>query len=119
MEFEKEEVFKTEKILSVIIGLIASIITFGYGVYGLILGKCTLLGRGNNPIGTFVTFYGYQGRIISSVYIGAGILLFARFYIRNTKNKLLCSTLSYAGILLLIFGLCSSLFIMLAPLFKN
>ena len=116
MEFEVEEKLKNDILPMVFLGVILALIFFGYGVYSLTQGNCTLIGRGNPPIGTFVTFYGSQARLVSTIYLGIGILLFARFFLRNTNKRIFCKTLSYVGVITILFGLCSSLVIMLLPL---
>ena len=57
--------------------ILLSIILFTYGVGALIFGICHVVGRGNAPIGTIVIFYGLEARLLSSLYTGGGIMLFA------------------------------------------
>ena len=108
-----------EKVQMLVFGIALAGLSFSYGVYSLIQGSCTLLGRGNPPIGTFVTFYGIEARLLSTIYIGAGIWLFAGAFlskrIRGNKSKVL----SWVGAITLLFGLFSLVVILSSPLFQK
>jgi hypothetical protein len=109
---------KYEKVEMVLLGLILSSALFGYGVYSLIQGSCTLLGRGNPPIGTFVTFYGVEARLLSTIYIGAGTWLFAGKFLHKRHNYQQAKSLSWVGAATLLFGMCSLVVILCLPLFR-
>ncbi len=117
MDFEKETRLKNDIYFMIFIGGIFAFLSFGYGVYCLANGQCTVVGRGNPPIGTFLTLYGTDARLVSTIYIGTGILLFARFLVRNLPNVKLSRKLSWVGALTILFGLCSLVIIMLLPFF--
>jgi len=98
-----------EKVQMVLFGIILASLFFGYGFYALVQANCIIIGRGS-PIGTFVTFYGVEARLLSTIYIGAGIWLFAGCLLRNTL-------ISWIGAITLIFGLCTLIIILCLPLF--
>ncbi len=64
-----------EKVKMIFLGLILACALFVYGAYALVQASCTLIGKGNSPIGTLVTFYGTESRLLSTIYIGAGLWL--------------------------------------------
>ena len=117
MDFENEKRLKYDIYLMVLVGSIIALLAFGYGVYCLVNAQCTVVGRGNPPIGTFLTLYGTDARLVSTIYIGTGIFLFARFLVRNIPKVQLSRQLSWVGALTILFGLCSLVIIMLSPLF--
>jgi hypothetical protein len=109
---------KYEKVEMVLLGLLLSSALFGYGVYALTQASCTLLGRGNPPLGTFVTFYGVEAQLLSTIYLGAGAWLFSSKFLskRNVSQK--TKTLSWVGAVTLLFGMCSLAVILCLPLFR-
>ena len=119
MSIDVKTVPKYEKVQMAIFGIALAGLSIAYGMYSLIQGNCTLLGRGNPPIGTFVTFYGIEARLLSTIYIGAGIWLFASAFLskRNRDNK--SKVLSWVGAITLLFGLCSLVVILSLPLFQQ
>ena len=118
MEFVKEKRFKNDIYPMILLGGIVAFTILGYGLYSFFVGQCTVLGKGNQPIGTFLTLYGTDGRLVSFIYIGTGIFLFAHFLVRDIPLVKLSRFLSWVGALALLFGLCSLLIIMLLPLFS-
>lgn len=106
------------KVQMVLFGFLLAAISFGYGVYSLISGVCTVIGRGF-PVGTFVTFDGIEARFLSSIYIGLGIYLFGNFYLRHTDVFEKSIVVSWAGVLLLSVGLCSLIFILAQPVIST
>ncbi|MHC9511062.1 hypothetical protein [Kangiella sp. M94] len=92
-------------------------ILFGYGMYALIEANCTLIGRGNPPQGTFITFYGMEARLLSTIYIGAGVWMFAGKYLHKRHKRKLATSLSWLGAITLLFGLCVLVVILCLPLF--
>ncbi len=107
-----------EKVQMVLLGLVLAGALFGYGVYAFIQAACTLIGRGNPPIGTFVTFYGIEARLLSTIYIGAGIWLFSGNFLGKRRASKQASPLSWVGALTLVFGMCSLIVILCLPLFR-
>jgi hypothetical protein len=108
---------KFEKVEMVLLGLLLSSVLFGYGAYALIQASCTLLGRGNPPLGTFVTFYGIEARLLSTIYLGAGAWLFASKFLNKRHASQQAKALSWAGAVTLLFGMCSLAVILCLPLF--
>ena len=102
----------------VLLGLLLAGALFGYGLYALIQASCTLLGRGNPPIGTFVTFYGIEARLLSTIYLGAGAWLFAGKFLHKRHAYQQAKVLSWVGALTLLFGICSLAVILCLPLFR-
>jgi hypothetical protein len=102
----------------VFLGIITASVLFGYGVYALSQASCTLIGRGNTPIGTFVTFYGTEARLLSTIYIGAGLWLFAGSFLSKCQANFRNTALSWLGAMTLMFGLCSLVVILCLPLFQ-
>ncbi|MCG7874402.1 MAG: hypothetical protein JAZ11_20175 [Candidatus Thiodiazotropha lotti] len=115
MEVDKLQTF--EKVHMWLFGIALSALSFFYGVYALIQGSITLLGRGNPPIGTFVSFQGIEARFLSTIFVGAGIWLFAAFFLgkRNKPN----TALSWLGASTLLFGMCSLVVILCLPFFQQ
>lgn len=109
---------KYEKVEMVLLGLLLASTLFGYGVYALIQASCTLLGRGSPPIGTFVTFYGIEARLLSTIYIGAGVWLFAGKFLHKSHAYPQAKALSLFGALTLLFGMCSLAVILCLPFFR-
>ncbi len=116
MEFEKEKRCRNDLYPMILIGCIAAFSIFGYGLYGFVVGQCTVIGRGNPPIGTFLTLYDTDARLVSFIYTGTGIFLFAHFLVRNIPLVNLSKSLSWIGVVSILFGLCSLMMIMLLPL---
>ena len=117
MDFEKEKKLKNDIYFVIFVGGIFALSAFGYGVYCMVNGQCTVVGRGNPPIGTFLTLYGTDARLVSTIYIGMGILLFARFLVRNLSKVQLSRQLSWVGVFIILFGLCSLVNIIVLPFF--
>ena len=118
MSIELNSQPRFEKVQMVLLGLVLASALLGYGVYALIQASCTLIGRGNPPIGTFVTFYGIQARLLSTIYIGAGIWLFAGKFLSKRLAQKQAKALSWVGALTLVFGMCSLVVILSLPLFR-
>lgn len=118
MSFDINALTRYEKIEMVIFGIILAGLSFSYGVYSLIEGSCTVVGRGV-PIGTSVTFYGAEARLLSSIYIGAGIWLFDGVYLNRLKRGNKSPMLSWVGAIALLFGICSLVVILSLPLFQQ
>lgn len=110
---------KYEKVQMVFLGIIIASLLFGYGVYALIEGNITLVGRGNPPIGTFVTFNGTEARLLSTIFIGAGMWLFADYFLGKRQVFKLSKKLSWSGAITLLFGMCSLVFILLKPIMQQ
>lgn len=108
---------KFKKIEMLLLGLVLSSALFGYGVYSLIQASCMLLGRGNSPIGIFVTFYGVEARLLSTIYLGAGAWLFATKFLRKRHAYQQAKFLSWCGAIILLFGMCSLVVILCSSLF--
>ena len=102
------------KLQMVLFGLVLAFCAFSYGVYALVTGTCTLVGRGA-PIGTFVTFYGVEARILSLIYIGSGLWLFSGIYLSRLNLQRQSKLLSWIGASLLMIGLCFLLFVLSQP----
>ena len=115
MEMNKFPIF--EKVHMWLLGIALAALSFVYGIYALIQGNLTLIGRGNPPIGTFVTFHGIEARFLSTIFIGAGIWLFAAFFLGKRRKP--NTVLSWAGALTLILGICSLVVILCLPLFQQ
>ena len=110
---------KHEKIQMVFLGVIVAFLLAGYGVYALVQGARTLVGRGNPPIGAFVTFYGVEARLLSLIYTGGGIWLFAVFFLGKRINTASVATsLSWAGAVTLLAGMISLVVILILPIFQ-
>lgn len=107
-----------EKIQMIFLGIILASAFFGYGLYALFQASCTLIGQGNPPIGTFVTFYGTEARLLSTIYIGAGVWLFAGSFLSKRMSVDRSQIFSWLGAIILMFGLCSLLGILCLPLFQ-
>ena len=105
-----------EKVRMIFLGLILAGALFAYGVYALVQASCTLIGRGTPPIGTLVTFYGTEARLLSAIYIGAGIWLFAGSFLSKSRAYMQAKALSWAGALTLLFGVSSLAIILCLPL---
>ena len=118
MSIELDSQPRYEKVQMVLLGLVLAGAFFGYGAYALIQASCTLIGRGNPPIGTFVTFYGIEARLLSTIYIGAGICLFAGNFLSKRSAYRQGKILSWVGALTLSFGACSLVVILCLPLFR-
>jgi len=118
MSIELQSQPRYEKLQMVLFGLILAGAFFGYGAYALIQGSCTLIGRGNAPIGTFITFYGIEARLLSTIYIGAGIWLFAGKFISKRRTLKQAKALSWVGALTLLFGMFTLVVILCLPLFR-
>lgn len=111
---------KYEKIKMVFLGIIVAFLLAGYGVHALVQGACTLVGRGNPPIGTFVTFYGVEARLLSLIYIGSGIWLFSGFFLGKRINTASVATaLSWVGAVTLLAGMISLVVILILPIFQT
>ena len=110
---------KYEKVEMVLLGLVLASVLFGYGVYALIQGSCTLLGRGNPPLGTFVTFYGIEARFLSTIFLGSGAWLFASKFLNKRHASQQANALSWAGAVTLLFGMCSLAVILCLPLIRS
>ncbi len=108
-----------EKVQMIFLGLILAGALFAYGAYALIQASCTLIGRGNPPIGTLVTFYGTEARVLSTIYMGAGIWLFAGSFLSKRHAYRKAKALSWAGALTFLFGICSLAIILCLPLFRQ
>ncbi len=108
-----------EKIQMVLLGIISASVLFGYGLYAFFQATCTLVGRGNPPFGTFVTFYGAEARLLSTIYIGAGIWLFAGSFLSKRHARHSSKALSWVGAITLMFGMCSLVTILCLPLFQQ
>jgi hypothetical protein len=112
---------KYEIVNIVLFGIILAATLFVYGVVALLQAKCIFVGRGNFPTGSLAYFYGAQARLISAIYIGAGIsifsLVFLKRIVRSQKASLYATLLSWLGVLLVLFGLIALVAIMLSILF--
>ncbi|ROS00372.1 hypothetical protein EDC56_3023 [Sinobacterium caligoides] len=109
---------KYEKAEMVLLGLLLSSALFGYGLNALIQASCTLLGRGSPPLGTFVTFYGTEARLLSTIYLGAGTWLFASKFLSKRHASQAAKALSWVGVVTLLFGMCSLVVILCLPFFR-
>jgi len=107
-----------EKIHMLFFGIVLALLSFGYGLYALVEGRCTLIGNGNPPVGTFVTFYGMEARLLSFLFLGAGLWLFSSSFLDIYRPRANNKALSWFGAVTLMFGLCSLVFILSQPLFK-
>jgi len=117
MSVEMETMPRYEKIQIVLIGIVLASALFSYGLYAFAQASCTLIGRGNPPIGTFVTFSGIEARLLSTIYLGAGLWLFSGSFLakyQHTRAKVV----SWIGASLLFFGICSLVVILCLPLFQ-
>ncbi len=110
MTIDIDTIPRYEKVQMVLLGIVLASLFFGYGLYAFVQANCTIIGRGV-PIGTFVTFYGIEARLLSTIYIGAGIWLFSGNLLRNTL-------ISWFGAITLIFGLCVLIVILCLPFFQ-
>ena len=120
MRIELTMMPKYEKIKVVFLGIIVAFLLIGYGVYALVQGACTLVGRGNPPIGTFVTFYGVEARLLSLIYIGSGIWLFAGSLLGKFRNMAGVATyISWVGAVTLLAGMVSLVVILSLPLYQT
>jgi hypothetical protein len=108
-----------ERIYAVLFGIVLAGLSLFYGIYALIQGNCTLLGKGSPPFGALVTFYGLEARLLSSIYIGAGIWLFAGAFLGKISKLSQSRILSWVGAIALVFGLCVLVVILSAPLFQQ
>ncbi len=106
-----------EKIQIFLLGIVLASTLFVYGAYSLMEASCTLIGRGNPPIGTFITFYGVEARLLSTIYIGSGIWLFAGKFLGKSSAYKPAKILSWIGALTLLFGMCSLVVILCLPFF--
>jgi len=113
-----ETLARYEKIQMLFFGIVLASLLFGYGLYALVEGRCTLIGNGNPPIGTFVTFYGVEARLLSFVFLGAGLWLFSNSFLDKYRPRGNNKILSWFGAITLMFGLCSLVFILSQPLFQ-
>jgi hypothetical protein len=106
-----------EKVRMWLFGVALAVLSFLYGGYALVQGSITLLGRGNPPIGTFISFQGMEARFLSAIFVGAGIWLFGGFVVekRNSSN----TVLSWVGALTLLLGMCSLVVILCQPFFQQ
>lgn len=117
-----QEITRYEKVSMIFIGIILALLLSSYGIYSLIQGSCTLVGRGNAPWGTFVTFYGLQARLLSFIYSGSGIFLFAQ----NVLGKLhytvgvskFSTPLKWLGMFFILLGMGTLVIILCTPLFS-
>ena len=108
-----------EKLQMMLLGVILAPVLFGYGIYAFLQADCTLIGRGSPPIGTFVTFYGTEARLLSSIYVGAGIWLFAGSFLGKCRVGIRAKIISWVGAITLFFGLSSLVVILCLPLFQQ
>ena len=112
---------KYEIVNIVLFGIVVAAVFFAYGMFALLQAKCIFVGRGNFPTGTVVYFYGVQARLISTIYIGAGISIFALVFLKrivqSQKASLYATLLIWLGILLVLFGLTALVAIMLSTVF--
>jgi hypothetical protein len=106
-----------EKVNMWLFGVALAALSFLYGVYALVQGSITLLGRGNPPIGTFISFQGMEARFLSAIFIGSGIWLFGGFVLekRNSSNTML----SWVGAIKLLLGMCSLVVILCLSFFQQ
>ena len=118
MRIELHSQPRYEKVQIVLLGLVLASALFGYGIYALIQASCTLIGRGNSPIGTFVTFYGLEARLLSTIYIGAAIWLFAGQFLSKCLAYKQAKFLSWVGALTLFFGVSSLVVVLCLPFFR-
>ena len=107
-----------ERIVLVFLGVVLAGAFFSYGAYSLIQASCTLVGRGNPPYGTFVTFHGLEARLLSTIYLGGGIWLFADRFLYKQFGYPRAKALSWLGAVTLLFGMCSLVVILFSPLFS-
>lgn len=102
--------------------LILSAVLISYGVWALVSGICHVGGRGNPPIGTIVTFHGLEARLLSNIYTGGGIAIFAHAFLSKLHYSI--SVRQYAkplctvGLLLLALGMLSLAAILCLPLIR-
>jgi hypothetical protein len=116
-----DKLAKYEIVNIVVFGFILALALFAYGVFALLQAKCAFVGRGHFPTGTLVYFYGAQARLISTIYIGAGITIFSLVFlkriVRSYKASLYATLLTWFGMVLVLFGLITLVAIMLSVLF--
>jgi len=113
-----ETLARYEKTHMVFFGIILASLSLGYGLYALVEGSCTLIGNGNPPVGTFVTFYGMEARLLSFIFIGAGLLMFSSSFLAKYRPRSNHKTFSWLGAITLMFGICSLVFILSQPFFQ-
>lgn len=118
MNSEMESLPKYEKVHMLFFGIVLPLLLFGSGAYSFLQGSCTLIGRGNPPFGTAVTFYGTEARLVSLLYIGASIWLFSGALLSKFQPRM-GNKLSWAGAIILIFGLLSLVTILLLPVIQQ
>lgn len=102
--------------------VILSAILLGYGLWSLVSGISHFGGRGNPPIGTIVTFYGIEARLLSNIYTGGGIIIFSHVFLGKLHYSIgwrrYANPLLWLGVLLLVFGMFSLAIILLLPLIQ-
>ena len=103
-----------ERIQRAVFGVLFALLSFGYGLYSLVFAKCVLAGKGNPPWGTFVTFYGTEARLLSAIFIGAGIWTYAAQILIH-RNEQLGVKLSWFGASTTVFGCICLIGILLRP----
>lgn len=103
--------------------LILSAVLFSYGVWAMVSGICHVGGRGNPPIGTIVTFHGLEARLLSNIYTGGGIAIFAHAFLSklhySIRGRQYAKPLLAIGVLLLAFGMFSLVAILCFPLIRE
>lgn len=108
--------------LQVVAVLLISVLLFSYGLWALIFGVCHLAGNGNPPFGTVVTFHGLQARLLSTIFIGGSIAFLSFGFLNKLSRRFvvnrLNNTISWLGVLLLVFGMCCLVVILSLPVFK-
>jgi hypothetical protein len=99
-------------------GIVLPLLLFGSGAYSFLQGSCTLVGRGNPPFGTAVTFHGSEARLVSFIYIGASIWLFGGALLSRFQARM-GHKFSWAGAIILLIGLFSLVTILLFPVVQQ
>lgn len=102
--------------------IILSATLLGYGLWSLASGIFHFGGRGNPPLGTIVTFYGLEARLLSNIYTGGGILIFAHSFLGKLHFSIgwrrYAKPLFWLGVLLLAFGMFTLAVILSLPLIQ-
>lgn len=116
MSIEVVSMPKYEKV-QMILGFVLGLMLLAYGTYALMFASCTVVGRGNPPMGTIVTFQGLEARLLSTIYLGSGLWLIAATVLRKINKGVGSKQLSWFGAITLLFGMLSLVVILCLPLF--
>ena len=105
-----------EKVKVLLLGIVLASAFFAYGLYALYQASCAVIGRGNFPLGTLLTFHGTKARVLSTIYLGAGLWLFSGLFLSKLQKLNNYKWVSWLGACLLVVGLVSLLVILCLPL---